>query len=95
MAATALPLLDPLFARLLFFYGPPLPAVALYRAPAFTLSLVVLAALLLSLLAGSAARRSFRHFAVGSAAVLLGFFVITPTAAWQSFAAWFRDLPLT
>ncbi len=95
MAATALPLLDSLFARLLFFYGPPLPVMALYQAPAFTLSLVVLVALLLSLPAGSAARRSFRHFAVGSALVLLGFFLVTPTAAWQSFAAWFRDLPLT
>lgn len=95
MAATALPLLDPLIARLLFFYGPPLPAVALYQAPAFALSMAVLIALLLSLPAGSAARRSFRHFAVGSAAVLLGFFVVPPTAAWQSFAAWFRGLPLT
>jgi hypothetical protein len=95
MAATALPLLDPLFARLLFFYAPPLPSEVLYQVPAFTLALAVMVAMLASLPATSPARRSFRYFAAGVAALLLGFFVVPHTAAWHSFAAWFRALPIT
>lgn len=95
MAATALPLLDPLFARLLFFYAPPLPAAALYQAPAFALSLAVVVAMLVSLPEASPGRRSFRYFSVGVAAILLGFFVIPHTGPWLSFAGWFRALPIT
>lgn len=95
MAATALALLDPLFARLLFFYAPPLPVEVLYQVPAFGVSLAVLMVMLLSLPAASPGRRSFQYFSVGVAALLLGFFVIPPTPTWLSFAAWFRALPLT
>ena len=95
MAATALPLLDPLFARLLFFYAPPLPAEALYQVPAFALSIAVIVAMLVSLPATSPARRSFQYFSAGVTALLLGFFVIPHTTRWQSFAAWFRELPVT
>lgn len=95
MAATALPLLDPLFARLLFFYAPPLPAEALYQVPAFALSIAVMVAMLVSLPATSPARRSFQYFAGGVAGLLLGAFVIPYTATWHAFAAWFRALPMT
>jgi uncharacterized membrane protein len=95
MAATALALLDPLFARLLFFYAPALPAEALYQVPAFALSLAILLAMLLSLPNQSAGRPAFSYFAAGVAIVLLGFFVIPGTAPWLSFATWFRGLPLT
>lgn len=95
MAATALALLDPLFARLLYFHAPPLPAEPLYQVPAFGLTLVVLAGLLRSLPAGSPGRTAFRNFSAGTAAVLVGFFFIPPTAAWHAVAAWFRALPLT
>ena len=95
MAATALPLLDPLFARLLFFHLPPLPAEALYQVPAFGLFLAVTMAMLATLPASAPGRRAFQRFAVGVAAVLIGFFAIARTATWLSFAAWFRALPLT
>jgi hypothetical protein len=95
MAATALPLLDPLFARLLFFYAPPLPAEALYQVPAFTLSIAIIVAMLVSLPATSPARRPFQYFSASVAAILLGFFVVPHTSAWQSLAAWFRALPVT
>lgn len=95
MAATALPLLDPLFARLLFFHAPPLPAQALYQVPAFALSIAIVVALLVSLPAASPARRSFRRFSAGVAILLLGFFVVPHTAQWHSFAGWFRALPMT
>ena len=95
MAATALALLDPLLARLLFFYAPPLPAEWLYQVPAFATSMAVLVILQWSLPAASPARGSWRHFAVGATLLLLGFFVVPHTAAWQSFAAWLRALPIT
>lgn len=95
MAATALPLLDPLFARLLYIYAPPLPVEALYQVPAFAVSIAVSVAMLASLPVGSPGRRSFRYFTVGVVALLLGFFVVPHTNAWQSFAAWFRALPMT
>lgn len=95
MATTALALLDPLFARLLFFYAPPLPAQALYQVPAFGLLLAVIAAMLLSLPASSPGRRPFQYFSVAVAALLLSFFVVPHTATWLSFATWFRALPIT
>ena len=73
MAATALPLLDPLFARLLFIYAPALPAEALYQVPAFGLSLGILVTMLLSLPATSPGRRSFHCFSLGVAALMLGY----------------------
>jgi hypothetical protein len=95
MAATALALLDPLIARLLFFYAPPLPAEVLYQVPAFGLALAMLLAMLLSLPRQSPGRPAFSYFAAGCAVVLLGFFVIPDTAPWLSFVTWFRGLPLT
>lgn len=92
MAATALALLDPLFARLLFFHAPPLRWEALYQAPAFGLSLAALAAMLRSLPAGSPGRGAFGRFSAGAAAVLLGFFVVPHTAPWLAFATWLRTL---
>lgn len=97
MAATTLPLLDPLFARLLSFYAPPLPAEALYQyqVPAFALSIAVTLAMLVSLPALSPARRSFQYFSAGVTGIPLGFFVVPHTTSWQSFAAWCRALPMT
>ena len=95
MAATALALLDPLFARLLFVYAPPLPAEVLYQVPAFGLSLAVLLVMVLSLPSHAPGRPALLYFAAGVTAVLLGFFVIPNTGPWLSFATWFRELPLT
>jgi hypothetical protein len=95
MAATALPLLDPVLARLLFFHAPPLPFEQLYQVPAFALSITVLVAMLASLHPTVPGRRSFQYFALGVAALMLGFFFIPSTAPWLSFVTWFRSLPLT
>ena len=95
MSATALPLIDPLVARLLFFYAPPLPAEALYQAPAFALATGLLVAMLVSLPAISRGRPSFLYFSLVVVVVLLGFFVVPHTPTWLAFAAWFRALPMT
>jgi hypothetical protein len=95
MAATALPLLDPLLARILFFYFPPLPAQYLYQVPAFLLVALALAGLCVSLRGPAHACLPLRRFAWGVAAVLLGFFAVPHSEAWLSFVGWFRALPLT
>jgi uncharacterized membrane protein len=94
MAATALPLLDPLFARILYFYGPPLPSEFLYQAPAFLAVIAALAALGRSLPGGSTGRRHFLWFSLGVAALLAGFFVVPRTEPWLHFAAWVREWPI-
>jgi hypothetical protein len=95
MAATLLPLLDPVIARLLFFHAPPLPAEFLYQVPAFVLFVVVLARLARSLPATAVGRVAFGRYAIGTALILLGFFVIPGTGAWLALTDWLRSLPLT
>lgn len=95
MACTALPLLDPLLARLLHFYFPPLPARFLYQLPAFFLTVGVLAVLSGSMPRSSRGRGGFRAFAAGTIVTLLLFFVTPYSAAWATFVAWFRALPVT
>lgn len=95
MAATALALLDPLFARLLFHYAPPLPVEDLYQVPAFGLSTAALVFMMASVPPTAAGRRPLLAFAAGVAVILVGHFVVPHTTTWLSFAEWFRDLPLT
>jgi hypothetical protein len=95
MACTALPLLDPLFARIQFFYLPPLPMPFLYQLPAFALSSVVLLVLSRSLPDDSPGCAGFRSFAVGTVAVLTLYFVVPSTGTWRAFTEWFRALPIT
>lgn len=95
MAATALPLLDPVLARILHFHGPAMPFEDLYQAPAFLLAMGVLFALARTLPAGASGRGGFIGFACGVVAVLLGFFIVSRTAAWLAFVAWWRALPIT
>jgi hypothetical protein len=95
MACTALPLLDPLLARIQFFHLPPWPADFLYQVPAFLLAGGVLVALAWSLPAALPGRSAFRGFAVAGIATLLAYFAAPYSATWLAFAAWFRALPLT
>lgn len=95
MACTALSLVDPLLARLLFFYAPPLPAAVLYQVPAFAIFAIVVLVMWRSLPPAIAGRRVFGAFAVGTL-VLLGLHFVTPYSdAWLRFMSWFRGLPLT
>jgi hypothetical protein len=89
------PLLDPLFARIQFFYLPPLPMPFLYQLPAFALSSVVLLVLSRSLPDDSPGCAGFRSFAIGTVVVLALYFVIPSTGTWRAFTDWFRALPIT
>lgn len=95
MACTLLPLLDPLFARILFFHFPPLPAEFLYQVPAFALAAAVLIALAVTVPPTARGRNAFRGYSVGAVLILLLYFATPSSAAWMSFARWFRSLPLT
>lgn len=94
MAATTIPLLDPLLARILYFHGPPLPAEPLYQVPAFVLAFTVVALLARSLPQGSPGRRSVAGYGVAVGAILLGFYLVPHTAPWLGFVAWFRGVSI-
>ena len=93
--STSLSLVDPLLARLLYFYGPPLPAPLLYQVPAFTVITAVLVVLLRTLPPSSPGRGSFRVFSLAVIGVLLLYFVPPYSGTWLQFLQWFRELPLT
>jgi len=95
MACTALPLLDPLLARILFSYFPPLPADFLYQVPAFVLATGVLIGLSVTLPPGVRGRTAFHLFSIGTVAVLALYFVTPYSGIWFGFVQWFRSLPIT
>lgn len=74
MACSLLPLLDPVFARLLHFYLPPLPAEWLYQLPALALSPLVLLPLARKVPGPAAGRLSFGVFAAGACFALALYF---------------------
>jgi hypothetical protein len=95
MASTALLLIDPIVARLLFLALPTLPGLTTYQFVTFTLIDAAFVALVL-LFRPSATRPAplWAFFAVMLAGQALWFtFALTPT--WFNFAVWFRSLPLT
>ena len=95
MACTALPLLDPLLSRILYYYFPPLPSLFLYQVPAFVVVSGLLVALSSTLPRGTPGRRTFHAFAVCTVFALLLFFVTPYSTAWFAFVIWFRSLPIT
>ena len=95
MACTALPLLDPLFSRILYYYFPPLPALFLYQIPAFIIVGGLLVALWRSIPLRSPGRQTFLAFSLATVVALLLFFVTPYSTDWFEFVSWFRFLPLT
>jgi hypothetical protein len=95
MLSTALLLIDPVLARIMFFYLPPLPSEHLYQAITFTLVMAVMMYLVKSLPQHAPGRTWYRNYCLGTAATLALFFAVPYTSAWLAFANWFRVLPLT
>ena len=95
MAATMLPLIDPVTARLLHFYAPPLPGHFAYQLPAFTIVTVTLLALLRSLPARAPGRGEFGAFTAATVAVLALYFATPYSATWLQWLQGFRSVPLT
>jgi hypothetical protein len=92
MACSALPLLDPVFARILFFYFPPLPALPLHQMPAFVMVGAILFLLWRTLPARAPGRRAFRDFGVFVMLAFAAFFATPYSDAWFGFVHWFRSI---
>ncbi len=95
MIATGLTLIDPVVARLLFFYFPPLSHDLHYQAIGYGLTLLVLA-LLIWRERGERAGRAAFPVAFALFALVYGlWFTLGQTPLWQAAASWYRGLPLT
>jgi len=95
MLFTGILLLDPVVARIMFFYLPRLPSDDLYQGITFTVITAVMIHLLISLPRHAPGRTWYRNYCVGTVAVFILYFVIPYTGAWRAFVEWFRSVPLT
>lgn len=95
MVSTALLLVDPVLARIMFFHLPPLPSDNLYQGITFTLIAAAMTCLVRSLPAKVPGRLWYRNYCLGTVSILALFFVVPYTGAWLAFVNWFRALPLT
>lgn len=95
MLSTALLLIDPVLARIMYFHLPALPSNRLYQGITFTLIAAAMVYLVRSLPPQVQGRTSYRNYCGATLTVLALFFVVPDTDAWQAFVNWFRWLPLT
>ena len=95
MLSTALLLVDPVVARMMFFYLPPLPSDHLYQGITFTVITAAMVYLVRSLPQQAPGRIWYRNYCFGAVVILALFFAVPYTAPWKTFVDWFRALPLT
>jgi hypothetical protein len=95
MLLTAMPLVDPVFGRVLFFYFPPLPNPSLYQGVTFGLATAIAALLVFSYKDLPAPRRALVGYFVLLVTLEVGWFTFARTAPWLHMVRWFRALPLT
>lgn len=90
MASTLLPLLDPVFGRLMGANFPSLPAAFLYQLPALLAMAATLAAMAITLPRAAAGRSAFVAFAWASVLLFVLFFVVERQPAWLACVVWLR-----
>jgi hypothetical protein len=95
MLCTAIPLIDPVVGRVLFFHFPPLPSPWFYQVLTFGLATAAAGLLVFSYRAQPSARRALVAYFALLVALELGWFTVALTAPWLKAVAWFRGLPLT
>ena len=95
MLSTGLLLVDPVVARIMFFFLPRLPLDDLYQGITFTLIAAAMVCLVISLPPHTPGRLWYRNYCIGTVAILALFFAVPYTGAWLVFVNWFRVLPLT
>lgn len=95
MLSTGLLLVDPVVARIMFFYLPRLPSDELYQGITFTLIAAAMVYLVISLPRHALGRIWYRNYCIGAVAILALFFAVPYAGAWLAFVNWFRVLPLT
>ena len=95
MLCTAIPLIDPVVGRVLFFYFPPLPSPWLYQVVTFGLATAAAGLLVFSYRGGPAPRRALVAYFVLLVVLEVGWFTFSLTPPWLNAVGWFRRLPLT
>ena len=95
MLCTAMPLIDPVVGRVLFFYFPPLPGHWLYQVVTFGLATAAAGLLVFTYRGGLAPRRALVGYFVLLVTLEVGWFTFSLTPPWLNAVAWFRNLPLT
>jgi hypothetical protein len=95
MLLTAIPMIDPVLGRVMFFHLPPLPSPWLYQTVTFAIATAIAAALVFSYRRQGAAQHALRGYFVLLVVLELGWFFFSPTAAWLGLVRWYRALPLT
>jgi hypothetical protein len=95
MLATAIPLIDPVFGRVLFFYLPPLPHPLLYQAFTFSIATALAAVLVFSYKGPKEPRRALIAYFVLLVTLEIGWFTFAYTSTWIQLVSWFRGLSLT
>ena len=95
MLLTAIPLIDPVIGRILFFYFPALPHPLIYQAITFTIQTITAAFIIFSYKGWGTARRTLIAYLVLLVTLEIGWFSFARTDAWLQLVASFRSLPLT
>ncbi|MEO7246130.1 MAG: hypothetical protein ABIX12_13415 [Rubrivivax sp.] len=95
MLSTALLLVDPVLARIMFLYFPRLPSDHMYQGITFTLIAAVMAYLVKSLPPQAPGRMGYRNYCLATVSILALYFAVPYTGAWVSFVQWFRASSLT
>jgi hypothetical protein len=95
MLCTAIPLIDPVFGRLMGFYLPPFANPWVYQMVTFALATVVAALLVFTYRGSETGRRALIAYFVVLVSFELGWFFVSPSSTWLDAVRWFRGLPLT
>ncbi len=95
MLLTAMPSVNPVIGRVLFFYFPPLPSPWLYQAVTFGLATAAAGLIVFSYRAQPAARRALVTYFSLLVVLEIGWFTFALTTPWLHVVGWFRRLPLT
>jgi hypothetical protein len=94
MVCTAIPLIDPVFGRVLAFFLPPWAGPWLYQVVTFSVATAIAGLVVFSFRGPAPARRAlFVYFAV-LVGLEIGWFTLSPTAAWLDLVRGFRSIPL-
>ena len=95
MLLTAIPLIDPVVGRILFFYFPALPHPLLYQAVTFGIETAVAALIVFTYKGIGPTRRALTAYFAILVMLEVGWFTFAQTGIWLEMVGYFRSLPLT
>ncbi len=95
MLLTAIPLIDPVIGRILFFYFPMLPHPLLYQAVTFGLETAVAALIVFSYKGAGPTQRALAAYFAILVTLEIGWFTFARTGFWLEIVRYFRSVPFT